>query len=118
MLAAPCGAAEASTTLRAIAGLVNAISCATKLPIENPRRSTWSKSIAAMKARASDAIRRTVLGVVPVEPPTPALSKVMTRRPSDASASISAGSQLSRFPRKCWKRTSGAVSLAPGSVSR
>ena len=40
------------------------------------------------------------LGVAPDEPPTPTLSKVRTRR-VDASASISAGSQLSRFPRKC-----------------
>ena len=47
-----------------------------------------------------DAICVIVLGVVPVEPPTPALSNVTTRR-SEASASISAGSQLSRLPRKC-----------------
>ena len=65
---------------------------------------------------ASRAICSMVPGVVPVEPPTPALSNVITRR-ACASASISAGSQLSRFPRKCWKRTS-STPLASGPVSR
>ena len=69
-----------------------------------------------MKAMASRAICSTLSGVVPVEPPTPALSNVTTRR-FCASASISAGSQLSRFPRKCWKRTSGTP-VASGPVSR
>jgi hypothetical protein len=58
-----------------------------------------------------------VSGVVPVEPPTPALSNVTTRR-VEASASISAGSQLSRFPRKCWNRTSGTPFSRPPPVSR
>jgi hypothetical protein len=60
--------------------------------------------------------RQMVAGVVPVEPPTPALSNVTTRR-AGASASISAGSQLSRFPRKCWSRTSGTAPWSP-PVSR
>jgi hypothetical protein len=47
-----------------------------------------------------------VCGVIPVVPPTPVLSNVTTRRFS-ARASISGGSQFSRFPRKCWKRTTG-----------
>jgi len=68
--------------------------------MEKPRRSAWLNCMAAIKARASRAICSMVSGVVPVEPPTPALSNVTTRR-ADASASISAGSQLSRFPRKC-----------------
>jgi hypothetical protein len=99
-----------------MADLVSAICCATKLPMENPSRSTWPSSMTVMKAMASRAICSTVSGVVPVEPPTPVLSNVMTRR-FCASASISAGSQLSRFPRKCWKRTSGAVLPAPGPLA-
>ena len=86
--------------MRTMAGRVNAICCATKLPMEKPRRSTWPSSMAAMNAIASRAICSMVSGVVPVEPPTPALSNVTTRR-VEVSASISAGSQLSRFPRKC-----------------
>ena len=61
---------------------------------------------------ASRAICSMVSGVLPVEPPTPALSNVTTRR-ARASASISAGSQLSRFPRKCWSSTSGTVPSPP-----
>jgi len=38
------------------AGRISAISCATKLPMENPRMSTWSSSIAARNAMASSAI--------------------------------------------------------------
>jgi hypothetical protein len=60
--------------------------------MENPRTSTWSSSIAARNAMASCAICSMVLGVDPVEPPTPELSNVTTRRVA-ASASISAGSQ-------------------------
>ena len=100
MPAAPWGAAEASTSLRMMAGRVSVICCATKLPIEKPSRSAWLIPIAARNARASRAICSMVSGVVPVEPPTPALSNVTTRR-AVASASIRAGSQLSRFPRKC-----------------
>ena len=65
-----------------------------------------------MKSIASSAICATVLGVVPLEAATPRLSKVITRRPR-ASASISAGSQLSRLPRKCCNSTSGVASDAP-----
>ena len=82
-----------------MAGRTSAACCATKLPMEKPRRSTWLKPMAAMNAMASRAIASIVSGVVPVEPPTPALSNVTTLRPV-ASASIRAGSQLSRFPRK------------------
>ena len=85
---------------------MSAISCATKLPIEKPSRSTRWKPIASRKAIASWAIASTVFGVVPVVAPTPTLSNVTTRR-SAASASMSAGSQLSRLPRKCCSRTSG-----------
>ena len=57
---------------------------------------------------ASRAICAIVVGVVPVDPPAPALSNVTTRR-SRASVSTSAGSQLSRLPRKCWRSTSAGV---------
>ena len=70
-----------------------------------------------MNAIASWAICSTVSGVVPVEPPTPALSNVMTRR-LEASASMRAGSQLSRLPRKRCRRTSGTPVARSGSVSR
>jgi len=50
--------------------------------------------------------------VVPAEPPTPAFSNVTTRG-VDAGASISAGSQLSRFPRKCWNKTSATARSPP-----
>jgi hypothetical protein len=106
--AAPCGADEARISLRGSPGLISAISCATKLPSENPRMSAWPSSIASVKAMASCAICPTVAGVAPAEPPTPVLSNVTTGRVA-ASASISAGSQLSRLPRKCWSRTSGTV---------
>jgi hypothetical protein len=66
---------------------------------------------------ASRAICSMVSGVVPAEPPTPVLSNAMTRRVA-ASASISAGSQLSRFPRKCWSRTNGTAPSLPPPVSR
>ena len=55
---------------------MSAISCATKLPIENPSRSTRWKLIASMNAIASWAIASTVFGVVPVVAPTPTLSNV------------------------------------------
>jgi len=54
-----------------------------------------------------------VFGVLPVVAPTPTLSNVTTGW-SAASASMSAGSQLSRLPRKCCSSTSG-ISPAPTS---
>jgi hypothetical protein len=65
-----------------------------------------------MKSIVSSAICAMVFGVVPLDAATPRLSKVMTRRPR-ASASTSAGSQLSRLPRKCCSITSGVPSEAP-----
>jgi hypothetical protein len=41
MPAAPCGAEEASTSLRTIADRISAICRATKLPMEKPSRSAW-----------------------------------------------------------------------------
>jgi hypothetical protein len=63
---------------------------------------------------ASRAIASMVQGVVPLVAPIPVLSNVTTRR-VEASASIKAGSQLSRFPRKCCSRTKGTT---PSPVSR
>jgi hypothetical protein len=59
--------------------------------------------MAAMKAMASRAICSTLSGVVPVEPPTPALSNVTTRR-SVASASISAGIPVVEVPAKVLEK--------------
>ena len=113
MPGAPCGAAEARTTRLTREGRLSAISCAKKLPMEKPRRSTRSRPSASMNVSAPRAIFAIVLGVMPVVAPTPTLSKVTTLRPS-LSASISGGSQLSRFPRKCWSRRSGVP--APSGV--
>ena len=65
MPAAPCGAEEASTSRRTMAGRISAICCATKLPMEKPSRSTWPNCMAAMNAMASRAICSMVSGVVP-----------------------------------------------------
>jgi hypothetical protein len=53
---------------------------------------------ASMKVMASRLICWMVLGVVPMEPPTPTLSTRMTSRLA-AMVSMSFGSQLSRVPR-------------------
>jgi hypothetical protein len=63
--AAPCGADDARISLRSTLGLIRVMSCATKLPMENPRTSAWPNSIAARKAMASRAICPMVSGVVP-----------------------------------------------------
>jgi hypothetical protein len=59
-----------------MAGRTRAICWATKLPMEKPSRSAWPNSMAARNAIASRAICSMVSGVAPVDPPTPALSKV------------------------------------------
>ena len=69
-----------------------------------------------MNLSVSCAIAVTVRGTVPLDPPTPALSNRITSRVL-ASASTSAGSQLSRLPRKCCNETSGGA-LAEGSPTR
>ena len=114
MPSAPAGADDAKTTRRTRSGRIRAISWATKLPMENPSRSTALNCSAVRNAIASWAICSIVGGVIPVEPPTPALSNATTRRAA-ARSSTSAGSQLSRFPRKCWSRMSGS---SPWPASR
>jgi hypothetical protein len=64
---------------------------------------------------ASCAICSTVFGVVPVEPPTPALSKATTRR-AVARSSMSAGSQLSRFSVEVLQQDERHVALAGVAV--
>src|SRR5512133_3021868 len=64
---APRGAEDARTRRRTTAGLISAISWATKLPIEKPRRSTGPSSSASRNAMASRAICVIVLGVEPVD---------------------------------------------------
>ncbi|HTW09413.1 MAG TPA: aldo/keto reductase [Acidimicrobiales bacterium] len=58
------------------------------------------------RTRHASPISSTVDGVSPLVAPTPTLSNATIRRVR-ASASMSAGSQLSRFPRKCWSSTRG-----------
>src|SRR5206468_7500459 len=67
----------------------------------NFRQSETSKNAAAFFAIPAKDV-----GTSPVELATPALLKMMTSR-SLASPSRTAGSQLSRFPVKCWLKTRG-----------
>ena len=53
-----------------------------------------------------------VVGTSPVERPTPALSNKITSR-LPASWSVTAGSQLSRVPVKCCRKTSGGAAPPP-----
>lgn len=113
MHAAPWGAEEAGTSRRTIAGRISAI--------------CWGDEAADVEAEQicvaelqggeeRDGVARHLLdgvGVVPVEPRTPALPNVTARRSLAASASIKAGAQLSRWPRKCWSRTSGTAPSPP-----
>src|SRR6202140_4395089 len=69
-----------------------------KIDLVNPRPSINASAFFAMPAK--------VVGTSPVELATPALLKMMTSR-SLASPSRTAGSQLSRFPVKCWLNTRG-----------
>ena len=91
----PAGPVPARMTLRTSCGSSAAISWAIMPPIEKPRRSTFSRPSARMKATASCAIASMVLGVDPPEAPTPRLSKAMTRCRA-AMPSTTRGSQLSK----------------------
>jgi hypothetical protein len=66
--------------LRTSAGSFITITCGMDPPRENPIRSTCSSPSARMKAIASSAMAETLVGVQPLLPPTPRLSKVITRR--------------------------------------
>src|SRR6266511_213864 len=63
-----------------------------------------------MNVTASLAIAWIVSGVLPVEAPTPRLSKVMTRCFA-ANPSTTLGSQLSRVPAKCTRKMTGTPGL-------
>ena len=91
----PAGPVPARISLRTSCGSSAAITWAIMPPIEKPRRSTCSRPSARMKATASFAIASMVLGVEPLEAPTPRLSKVMTRCWA-AMPSTTRGSQLSK----------------------
>jgi hypothetical protein len=65
-----------------------------------------------MKWAASAAMPAMVSGAVPVLRPTPALSNKTISR-AGASASLMAGSKLSRLPMKCWVKTSGVPDEVP-----
>ena len=67
-----------------------------------------------MNVTASLAIAWMVSGVLPVEAPTPRLSKVMTRCFA-AIPSTTRGSQLSRFPAKCTRKITGTPAFGPSS---
>ena len=85
-------------------------SCRWRTPADRPGRGPWRRGTRGRRG--------------PSAPRCPVSSRwsrrlrrcrtAMTRR-ADASASISAGSQLSRFPRKCWRRTSGTPPSPPVS---
>src|ERR1700733_12046875 len=64
------------------------------------------------KSATWSAISEMLLSGAPVDPPTPALSKRITSWCS-AMVFTTAGSQLSKFPRKCCKNRSGASLCAP-----
>jgi hypothetical protein len=67
-----------------------------------------------MKVTASLAISSMVVGVDPLEAPTPRLSKVMTRRLA-AMPSTTRGSQLSRTAARWVRKTTGTPVLGPSS---
>ena len=67
----PAGPVPARISLRTSCGSSCAITWAIMPPVENPKRSTWSKPRARMKVTASLAIAAMVSGVEPVEAPTP-----------------------------------------------
>ena len=94
--AAPRGADEARTSRRTMDGLISAISCATKLPIEKPRRSALARSSASRKAIASRAHWATVDGVAPARP---VHTDVVERddAPGRGQRVDQRGAQLSRF---------------------
>jgi hypothetical protein len=92
---AASGPVPARMSLRTSVGSFVAITCEMNPPRENPIRSTCSRPSARVKAIASSAMAETVVGVRPLLPPMPRLSKVITRR-SDAIPSMTRGSQSSR----------------------
>src|SRR6267142_2710060 len=105
----PCplrGPVPNSTRRRTRLGACNVISCATKPPIEKPSTSTFASPSALMNATALAPICAILVGTSPEELDTPALLNRMTSR-SLAKPSVTAGSQWSMVPAKCWLKMSG-----------
>ena len=102
----PAGPVPARISLRTNCGSSCAITWAIMPPIEKPSRSTRSRPSARMNVTASLAIAWIVSGVLPVEAPTPRLSKVITRCCA-AMPSTTRGSQLSRTAARWVRKTTG-----------
>jgi len=91
---------------RTSCGAISTISCATMPPIENPKRSTWSKPMALMKVIASRAISSIDVAGDPLDTPTPRLSNAITRCFA-AMPSTMRGSQLSSTAARWMRNTTG-----------
>src|SRR6476646_7289271 len=108
----PRGAVPTSTRRRTRSGAARVISCATKPPIEKPSTSTcWSPS-AFTNTMALPPICSKEVGTSPELLQTPALLNRMTSR-FLAKPSVTAGSQWSIVPMKCWLKTSGTPPVLP-----
>jgi hypothetical protein len=81
MSSPPRGAVPTRIIRRKIDGRSRTICCATIPPSENPRTSQLSSPNPSRKSSACDAIPAIVVGTLPVDRPTPALSNKMTSRP-------------------------------------
>src|SRR5262249_8976916 len=112
MSSPPRGAVPTRIIRRKIERRSCAICRATIPPSENPRTSQLSNPKPSRKSSACGAIPPTVMDTLPVDRPTPALSNKMTSRPV-ASGSVTAGSQLSRVPVKCWRNSNGRAGPLP-----
>ena len=110
----PAGPVPASTMRRTSCGSVSAMTWAIIPPIEKPTRSTRSKPRARMNPTASAAIASMVVGVVPLDTPTPRLSNVMTWRLATM-ASTTRGSQLSSTAARWVNKTTGTPPRGPNS---
>jgi hypothetical protein len=80
--------------------------------MEKPSTSTFERPSAPMKAMALAAIPSIEVGTCPELLEMPALLNRMTSR-SLASPSVTAGSQWSMVPVKCWLKTSGMPAALP-----
>src|SRR3984893_8415993 len=112
MLSPLRGPVPTRTRWRTRSGACSEISCATSPPIEKPSTSTCLSPSALIKAIALAPISANVSGTSPELLETPALSNRMTSR-SLAKPSVTAGSQWSIVPMKCWLKTSGTPPVLP-----
>src|SRR5277367_6128024 len=112
MSSPPLGAVPTRIILRKSDGRLSAICCATMPPRENPSTSQVLSPRPSRNDRAGVAISRIVSGTLPDDRPSPAFSNRITSR-SHASGSVTAGSQLSSVPVKCWRHSSGSFDPEP-----